>query len=282
MQKELLKSFTYTSITMGMSALLFGQALLVGSDSVITNAMIQAGWCGAEDYICLLGRYICIAIIVILLGLVIDLWRKYRVKKIDKALISETPFPIQPKVKSKLVLPEIVSFSTNIDEILKKRKAMGERISGISLGFINDIKSAPPFLGLKHNNPVISPKDEQTLTDFFLASMYVEKYRDSIKGGDYTITRGDTQESIAKSKYGNKRYKAYIPYYSYYPNGTILDLPYVNLETPDSNDYIKRKIELSKNIEKIKDMLESYHLVRDESIYVMRMVYDASQMVLNQ
>jgi hypothetical protein len=76
MPKEILKEYPFSSIACALVAALFVQGLFVGDDSVITNAMLQAGWCGAGDYICVLRYYSCFSLITILVALVIDLSRK--------------------------------------------------------------------------------------------------------------------------------------------------------------------------------------------------------------
>jgi hypothetical protein len=72
MVKEIYKKFPATAIGLALIGLLLVEGLFVGKDSVITNAMIQAGWCSLEDYICVLQFYSVIALTLILVSLVID------------------------------------------------------------------------------------------------------------------------------------------------------------------------------------------------------------------
>lgn len=76
MHKELIKEYPFTSSAFALVTALFVQGLFVGDDSVITNAMIQARWCGAGNYICILLYYSLLSLIAILLGLVVDLGRR--------------------------------------------------------------------------------------------------------------------------------------------------------------------------------------------------------------
>src|SRR6266498_2810644 len=76
MHKELIKEYPFTSSAFALVTALFVQGLFVGDDSVITNAMIQAGWCGVGNYICFLRYYSLLSFIAILLGIVVDLSRR--------------------------------------------------------------------------------------------------------------------------------------------------------------------------------------------------------------
>jgi len=80
MNKELLKEYSFTSFAFALVTALFVQGLFAGDDSVITNAMIQAGWCGVGNYICILRNYSILSLTAILLGLVVDLSRRLRKK----------------------------------------------------------------------------------------------------------------------------------------------------------------------------------------------------------
>jgi len=418
MDKELFKRNPFTAFAIALDTLLFGQALLVGDDSVISNAMIQARWCGNGDYICLVRHYICISLAIIVLCFIIDFFLKRnrkksegdsvnylkaspkkqaalkpekselalqmrldiqefreilkpiknesskeqkekltlarnKLNKIINEQLPKTTFSQHEKIEQKfqdldvkfqdycvtlkslelegyvldalelkkrlwgrldddnslesamfllvrelidllnrehrnldgeqkeIVSPIVEKFSTHLEELKKERMSKYEwKITGIGLGFLENIKTAPPFLGLRHEKPIISPSDEHTLTEFFIASIYMEKYRDSIRGGTYVIRSGDDAKTIAKSMYGDERYEAYVPAQHTYSNGSILKLPYVNRETTDYSESVKNKIDVSNKIEHIKSLLSSYHLVRDESIPLLRMIYDASQKTL--
>lgn len=186
-----------------------------------------------------------------------------------------------PKPVGQPAISELAQrFSSHLEKIKKERMDKGDRFTGLGLAFLNEIKSAPPFLGLRNEKPVISTSDEQKLTEFFMASIYMDKYRNVIKGGRYQIRKDDDENTIAKNIYGDEKYKAYVPTRYVFSMGSILELPYVNLERPDSNEFIRKKMKLSNNIEEIKSMLESYQLVRDESIPILRIVYDAAQKTL--
>jgi hypothetical protein len=85
--RELAKKFPFTSIACVVIAALVFQSLQKGRDSVITNAIIQVGWCWEADYICLLGFYFCFALILLLFGLTID----FGIKAYARPIVMPTP-----------------------------------------------------------------------------------------------------------------------------------------------------------------------------------------------
>jgi large-conductance mechanosensitive channel len=63
--------------------------LIAGEDSVISAAMIQAGWCGYNDPICLLRHYVYIAIIILAVGIVLQIiFNKIFQSKLRKKLFT--------------------------------------------------------------------------------------------------------------------------------------------------------------------------------------------------
>jgi hypothetical protein len=110
----------------------------------------------------------------------------------------------------------------------------------------------------------------------------MEKYRDVIRGGkNYVIRDGENNaRSIAKAVYGHERYEVYVPGLHIYHTGSVLMLPYLNLERPDHPEFVERQVLLYENLDAIKNLLKPYNLVDHESIPLMRMVYDAAQQTL--
>lgn len=275
MTKEFFNKYPFISFAGGVVTLLAFQSLLVGYDSVITQAMIQAGWCGADDYICLLRYYISFSSLIILLGISLDFIINFSRKRLSQ----KHEIQIGPTLRENVKVPPAIfdRFSFHLDEITK-----GKDIRGVGLGFLSDIKSTPPFLGVRHDKPIISKHDEQILTEFFLAQIYMENNRDAIRGGTYQMRHGDGRKLIAKKVYGDEKYARWVDDRLTYPNGSWLELPYLNLNSPDDSEFIKRKISMSRNTKQIISLLLSYNLVEDEAIPLLRIIYDAAQKTLDE
>jgi hypothetical protein len=175
-------------------------------------------------------------------------------------------------------------FSLNLEKIKEERIKAGWEITGIGLNFLDRVKATPPFLGLHHDKPIISASDERTLTEFFLASIYIEKYREVIKGGRNYIVRDEENDrkAIAKAVYGHEKYEVYVPALHSYISGMVLTLPYINLDRPDHPDEIERIVTISKDTENIISLLEPHNLVRREAIPLLRIIYDAAQKTRNE
>ena len=220
--------------------------------------------------------------VIILLIIVVDWYLGTKKQRARQEAPEEKEYS-RPSIKTKSSSPAITRrFSAHLEKIKKERIRNGWEVTGLALRFLNEIKSAPPFLGLRHEKPIISTSDEQTLTEFFLAQKYMEENRDVIKGGRYIIRTGDNPELIAQQKYGHERYAVYVPHLHVYPNGTPLDLPYLNIDRPDHPDDVKRKRSISRDLETIISLSKSYNLTRDDAIPVLRLVYDAAQRTLDE
>jgi hypothetical protein len=270
---EKAKKFSYTFVMLG----LIGTAVIVASlfqeiGNAMSGVIVQLGWCKQDNSICLLSNWALIAIGLVIFGLVLDLL-------VGSKRGEETRKPILADVKQTTQPPRIIleRFSFHLDERTKDIT-----ISGLGLGFLNQIKSAPPFLGLQHEHPIISRSDEQALTEFFQAQIYVERNRNFIRGGNYLLTDGDNHKLIAKKVYGHEKYEAWVEEHTEYPSGTWIELPYLNLNTPDHPDFIKQQISISENIEQVASLLQSYRLVKDEALPLLRMIYDAAQKTLGE
>lgn len=174
--------------------------------------------------------------------------------------------------------PLLLRFSMKLDNMTS-----GKEITGMSLRFLNNIKSAPPFLGIQNKKMFISINHEQQLTEFFLARIYVEENQDFIRGGKYQIKESFTsRKEIAKDFYGQEDFE-YPVEADFLPKGTWIELPYVNLKNlSDKSADIHRKLWVSQNVDNIIGMLRQYNLLEDEGIQLMRWVYDAAQKTLKE
>lgn len=66
-------NFRLTSLAVAIITLITIPTAIAGSDSVISGAIIQAGWCGQGNYICLIRIYIAVSISIIVLCFLLDL-----------------------------------------------------------------------------------------------------------------------------------------------------------------------------------------------------------------
>lgn len=255
--------------------------------AIVNESFLQA-YCETIDFPCgILRALIFITALITFTALAHAVWIfivDKRAEKHDKDSTSKTE-TISTKSSSREISksPAIAKkFSSNLEKIKKERIRTGWKITGISLGFLERIKAAPPFLGLNHDRPTISVEDEAELTEFFQASIYMEQYRDHIHGGEHRIVSGDNRQSIAEKVYGDGRYDYYVKERHVYPIGSILKLPYLNTQRPDHPNDVERKMLISRDLDKINSMLNRYNLTSDEAIPVLRMVYDAAQRTLEE
>jgi hypothetical protein len=266
---EKVKSFSYTFVMLGLIGAAVIASFFQEIGSAMSGVIVQLGWCEQDNSVCLLSNWALIAIGLVIFGIMLDLLLgSKRSEETRKSNVGKTSEP------SRTILER---FSFHLDERTKDIT-----ISGNGLGFLHEIKTAPPFLGLRHDTPIISKSDEQTLTEFFRAQTYMEKNRDAIRGGPYQIRHGDNRKLIAKKVYGDEKYEALVEERLTYPNGTWLELPYLNLNSPDHPEFIKRQISISGDNELVVSLLQSYHLVKDEAIPLLRMVYDAALKTLDE
>ena len=70
---KLLKNYRLTSIAVALISLVVIQTAITGEDTVVSGAIIQAGWCTQGDYICLLKVYVSFSLIIIFVAFLLDL-----------------------------------------------------------------------------------------------------------------------------------------------------------------------------------------------------------------
>jgi hypothetical protein len=209
-------------------------------------------------------------------------WVPYQVGKFVLGFVKSRQKKVIP-TESAGKRPEIISiFSSQLDELAK-----GNNISGLGRRFLENIKAAPPFLGIQHYQPVISPGVEQTLTEYFLAQEFVKANGKFIRGGrNYQVKREDTWESIAKDIYGDAKFSNNIKdanreVYSV-SAGMSIELPYVNISVSFgmSSGEIDKKYTIAQR-KWIEPTLESlrkqFYLVDDEILPLVNWIYDAAQ-----
>src|SRR6266540_2390921 len=151
MEKDLYKKYPFTAFAFVLIGALFLQSMLVGNDSVMTNAIIQAGWCKAGNYICLVWRYASISLLIIFLGLLIDGLVKWLSNKRNfKKGKTEIEISSKSLPEEKVRRPKVVDrFSFHLDAGIKElNKHPLFKLSSNGRNFLQRIKNSPPFLGL--------------------------------------------------------------------------------------------------------------------------------------
>jgi hypothetical protein len=297
--KELYKKAPFTTLAVALVAGLIFQSLLAGNVSPITNAMIQATWCGSKDYICLVARYGYLSIAIVAIGLVIDgsvkivQWLPKRttpeIKTIDKDNHSKL-LPVED-AKSTTIVDQ---FSSHLDNVMKEfREQTSFQLSGNGRNFLTRIKNSPPFLGLNNYDPVISADWERKLTEYFQAVAFIEQYGKYIRGNDrYKIRDEDTTWEIVSEKfYGSKEFASLLE--QAYPGhqpiiGAVLTLPIIDTRGRlgiISPDYLADKYNktsqypLSPVITYLRD---KEHLTSGEVWPLLTAIYEAAQRTIKE
>jgi len=123
----------------------------------------------------------------------------------------------------------------------------------------------------------------------------VKKNSHLIRGGGYYQARhGDNWETVAKRKYGGKKFSREFSRANGDPrgglselsNGTYYSLPYIDISNSlglSSHDIEKKYIVADKkSIEPtLTDLIGKLSLIEDEVLPLLRMVYDSAQLTLN-
>jgi hypothetical protein len=175
--------------------------------------------------------------------------------------------------------PIALKFSTALDKEMKKSS-----FSGRGVIFLNDIKKAPPFLGIKFSKPLIQPEHEKVMTEYFMALDFFNKYGSSIKGGDTYQMKGEkTWEEISEKIYGSSKFVSYIlsanrGVISPPPRGTIIRLPRVDVSgtTGLTPELIEHKHSILKSDVVSKTLVEltnNFNLVWDETLNLITLIW---------
>ena len=174
--------------------------------------------------------------------------------------------------------PVALRFSMALEKEMKKVS-----FSGRGMIFLNDVKKAPPFLGIKFSKPVIQPTHEKVLTEYFMALDFFNKYGSQIKGGDkYQIKSGETWDKISEKVYGSKNFVSHIltankglitP-----STGVIINLPRVDVSgvTGLTSELIEYKYAIMKSdvvSKTLVELMNIFDLVWDEPINLMSLVW---------
>ena len=179
-------------------------------------------------------------------------------------------------------------FSYHLDKITR-----GKNITGLGRMFLRSVKKAPPFLGIPSEKPILLPVHEKALTEYFQALDFVNKNKNIIRGGtSYQIKRDDTWDMIAEKIYGDVKFirqlQAANPGFYTLSQGVYITLPYIDVS--ESLGMAPNLIEMKYDIAHDKDkltrgtfmlLMNQLHLVYDETLELLRWVYDAAQLTLN-
>lgn len=175
--------------------------------------------------------------------------------------------------------PIALRFSMALDKEMKKSS-----FSGRGVIFLNDIKKAPPFLGIKFSKPLIQPEHEKVMTEYFMALDFFNKYGSLIKGGDtYQMKGENTWEEISEKIYGNNKFVSHIlsanrGIISPPPRGTIIRLPRVDVSgtTGLNPELIEHKHSILKSEIVSKTLVEltnNFNLVWDETLNLVTLIW---------
>ena len=175
--------------------------------------------------------------------------------------------------------PTVLRFSMALDKEIRKSS-----FSGRGVIFLNGIKKAPPFLGIKFSKPVIQPQHEKIMTEYFMALDFFNKYGSQIKGGgSYQIRGEETWEEVSEKIYGSNKFVPYILAANQSvsfppPRGSFISSPRVDISsntglTPEVIDY-KYSIMKSDVVSKtLVELMNNFDLVWDEPLNLMSLVW---------
>lgn len=174
--------------------------------------------------------------------------------------------------------PVVLRFSMALNKAIKKAP-----FSGRGMIFLNDVKKAPPFLGIKFSKPIIQPTHEKVLTEYFMALDFFSKYGSQIKGGDkYQIKSGETWEKISERVYGSKNFVSHIltankglvtP-----STSVVIHLPRIDVSgttglTPELIE-MKHSVLISNNVSKtLVELTNNFNLVLDEALQLFTLIW---------
>ena len=175
--------------------------------------------------------------------------------------------------------PIALRFSTALNKEMKKTS-----FSGRGVIFLNDIKKAPPFLGIKFSNPVIQPEQEKVLTEYFMALDFFNKYGNSIKGGGtYQMRDEITWEELSEKTYGSSKYVSHIlsankGAISAPPRGTIIRLPRVDVSgaaglTPELIEHKHSILKGDVVSRTLVELMNKYNLIWDETLPLVTLIW---------
>ena len=230
-----------------------------------------------------------IGFVIPTLGFAVLIWfigwllkRAYRIfRPVPKLAVSASPTTLD-------------RFSYHLDECLKEliEKLPQVKITGLGLRFLNAVKNAPPFLGLSYSqwDWVIHPDVEQKLTEYFLATEWVDEHDKYIHGGfHYKVKDGDTIESIAANEYGDEKFATELMKANQggYPVTTGQNIWLPSMDTKYSEEipieYVRGQLAIaqyawiSSTIEVVRS---DYSLTVQETLPILLAIYEAAQRTL--
>ena len=174
--------------------------------------------------------------------------------------------------------PVVLRFSIALNKAIKKAP-----FSGRGIIFLNNVKKAPPFLGIKFSKPIIQPNHEKVLTEYFMALDFFNKYGNQIKGGDkYRIKSSETWDKISERVYGSKNFVSHILTANkglITPSaGVVINLPRIDVNgttglTPELIE-LKHSVLKSDNVSKtLVELTNNFNLVWDETLHLVTLIW---------
>ncbi len=94
---KIFKEYLFTSIVTGIAVGILFPIFASGDNVLVSKAMIQLGWCQADDSVCLVSRYLLAVMPLLFLAMIVDVSINLIKKQIEKAKTNPQPKPSVPE-----------------------------------------------------------------------------------------------------------------------------------------------------------------------------------------